>query len=134
LRQKIGVVIVDDSSQWLHHLESAVAEIDGLTVIGSASRPSAAVELVSRLRPPITILDLFLSGGSGIEVLKALASQGVHTQVVVVTGSPCARLREACLELGARYFFDKAFELEELVAALRTLRDEEIGREVRPNQ
>jgi DNA-binding NarL/FixJ family response regulator len=120
-----GVVIIDDSSQWIHRVASVVAEIPGLAVLGSAGTPSAALELVSRLRPPIMILDMSLSGGSGVDVLKELDPRGAgDIRVVVVTGSPSSPLRQVCLESGARYFFDKAFEFDLLEDALRSLRDE----------
>ena len=73
------------------------------------------------------ILDLYLSGGSGIEVLEALRGGHIDTQVVVVTNSPSTRLKEACLELGARFFFDKALEFEQMKTALRQLMTENAG-------
>lgn len=124
MQEGTGIVIIDDSAQWLGQLTSAVDAIGGLTVIGTASTPSAAIELVSTLRPPIVVLDLFLLGGSGLDVLKAVAKQNSGTRIVMVTGSPTIRLKQVCMQLGARYFFDKTFEFEELEAALRTLRQE----------
>lgn len=119
-----GVVIVEDSAHWLRRLELAVHEIAGLTIAGSAGTPAAAVELVSRLHPPILILDLHLPGGSGVDVLRALDGLEFGTRVVIVTGHPSERLRAVCLQLGARYFFDKALEWERLQPALRTLQEE----------
>jgi two-component system, NarL family, response regulator DevR len=121
---EVGVAIIDDSAQWLRRLEALVAEIAGLAVIGSAATPLAALDLVVSLRPPIIILDLSLSGGSGTDVLKALARQAIDTRVVVVSGFPSAHLRSICLELGARFVFDKAFQFGELQGALRDLLEE----------
>ena len=120
----LGVVIVDDSDEWLRRLESAVQEVPSLAVVGTAATPTAAIDLVSTLRPPILVLDLGLSGGSGIDVLKALGNQNIQTRPVVITGSPSASLRTICMQLGARYFLDKAFEFEELQPALRELQEE----------
>ena len=108
----IGVVIIDDSAQWVRRLEGTVAELEGLSVVGSAATPSGALDLVSSLEPPIMILDMSLSGGSGLEVLKALAGQRGNTRVAV------------CLGLEARHFFDKAFQIEEFQSALRSLMEE----------
>lgn len=124
MEQKIGVVIIDDSSQWLQRFEDAVGEFDGLTVLGNAGTSQDAIALVERLRPPILILDLSLAGSNGVDVLKALGSLGIDTKVVVVTGAPSAQLRAGCLNLGARYFLDKAFEFDQLRDALRTLMEE----------
>lgn len=119
-----AVVIIEDSEQSLRRLTSAVDEVPGLRLIGSAPTPGEAVELVSALRPAILILDVFLSGGSGIDVLRAIAHRGIKTEVVVVTNAPSTALSQACFGLGARFFFDKALEFEQFQDALRTLRAE----------
>ena len=124
MEDEIGVVIVDDSSWWLERLESIVGETPGLSVVGSAATQLEALEVVTRLRPPITILDLSLSAGNGTGVLRALRRLRADTRVIVMTGSPNPRQRERCLGFGARYVFDKAFELDDLPGALRKLRDE----------
>jgi DNA-binding NarL/FixJ family response regulator len=128
-----GVVIVEDSEQSLRRLVSAVEEIPGLSLVGSAATPSDAIELASTLRPEILILDLYLLGGSGVEVLEAIREQEIDTQVVVVTNEPSPALNEACLNLGARFFFDKSLEWEQLQKALRNLRAEAAGNNGRSN-
>ena len=120
----VGVAIVDDSAQWIDRLGSVVAEIPGLVVLGTAGSPSGALELVSQLHPPIMILDMGLSGGSGVEVLRKVGSRSADIRVVVLTGYPSVPLRELCMNLGARYFLDKAFEFEQLTDALRVLKEE----------
>lgn len=124
MEHQAGVLIIDDSDHWVRRFKAAVVDLAGLTVVGTAGTPHCAIRLLETLQPPIMILDLFLAGGSGIDVLKAVFSLGVRTQVVVVTGAPDAQLRASCLELGARYFFDKAFEFDKLGGALRTLLEE----------
>lgn len=123
LMAKAGVLIVEDCEEHLRRLESAVSEIPGLQLLGSAATPAGAIELASTLRPNIVLLDLYLLGGSGLEVLEALREQRIDTQVVVVTGAPSSALSKACLGLGARFFFDKALEFEQMQAALTTLSD-----------
>jgi two-component system nitrate/nitrite response regulator NarL len=121
-----AVVIVEDSEVALRQLKSAVTEVPGLKVAGAAPTPGEAIHLVSSIRPAITILDVFLKGGTGIDVLHAIREQGIPTHVVVVTNAPSEMLNEACRGLGARFFFDKALEFEDFQEALRTLRAEAV--------
>jgi CheY-like chemotaxis protein len=86
--------------------------------------PPAALQLIERLQPPILVLDLALTGGRGVDILKALAGRDVHPYIVIVTGSPTAAIKDRCLALGARYFFDKAFDFDNLESALRALAEE----------
>jgi DNA-binding NarL/FixJ family response regulator len=124
MAESVGVVIIDDSAQWIRRLESVLTEIPGLVLVGTAGTPSAALALVSQLNPPIMILDMTLEGGSGVDVLRSLGSQGATVRVVALTGAPSHPLRELCFQLGARYFLDKTFEFDELGDALRILKEE----------
>lgn len=121
MKTGVDVVIVDDSTDAVKRLATVVSKIAGLTVAGTAATPAAALDLVSRLHPPIMILDMYLSNGTGIDVLKRLAAKQTNTQVLVVTSAPSEALRKACFVLGARYFFDKELECQQIQAALREL-------------
>jgi CheY-like chemotaxis protein len=94
----------------------------------SAATPAAAIELVSAYKPTIVILDLFLTGGSGVEVLRAMGERNTNTHVVVVTNAPSSSLSKACRDLGARFFFDKALEFDQFREALKTLKAEAAGK------
>jgi DNA-binding NarL/FixJ family response regulator len=119
-----AVVIIEDSEPSLRRLEAAVTGTPGLTVGGSAATPGKAIELISALRPAILILDLFLDGGTGVEVLRAIRERGLDTRVIVVTNAPSAALSKHCRDLGARFFFDKAIEFDQFEDALRALQAE----------
>ena len=116
-----AVVIVEDSEQFVLRLKAAVNEVPGLALAGSAATPAEAIELVFTARPAIVILDLFLIGGSGVEVLRAIKEQRLDTQVIVVTNAPSKALSDSCRDLGARFFFDKALEFDQFQEVLRTL-------------
>jgi DNA-binding NarL/FixJ family response regulator len=126
MEQRFDVVIVEDSVETVRRLEAAVAEIPGLFVSGRSPSPPEALELVSRLNPYITILDMYLAGGTGIDVLKNLAARKSKTRVVVVTGAPSSALRKTCAALGARYFFDKHGEFAQIPVALKSLMAETV--------
>jgi two-component system response regulator DevR len=98
-----------------------VSNIAGLSVAGIAATPASALDLMSQLFPPIMILDMYLSAGTGIDLLRELSSRQCNTRAVVVTGAPSKELRNACLRLGARYCYDKGLEIDQIQAALKCL-------------
>ena len=121
----VTVVIVEDNRQWLSRLSADVAGVPGLCLAGTADTPEVAMRMTREVRPHIMILDLFLAGGgSGVDVLRFLREHHLDTRVIAVTGAPTAELRAACLELGARYFLDKAFDFDQIQPALQILADE----------
>jgi two-component system OmpR family response regulator len=68
---------------------------------------SAACELV--------IIDIFLTAGSGLGVLRAAMSLQSVPSLAVLTNYATPAIRAQCMELGADRVFDKSNELDELV-------------------
>jgi DNA-binding NarL/FixJ family response regulator len=136
MNRAIGVCIIEDSIQWLLRLQHLLVEAGGLHFIGSARDVAGARRLIAERQPQIVILDLLLSNGTGVDVLRAIRRLNSRTpnskmasskmpdssiRVVVVTGAPCPEIKDACLALGADHFFDKALELDGIQGALVAL-------------
>jgi CheY-like chemotaxis protein len=55
---------------------------------------------------------------SGIEVLRAIKRDRLNCTPIVLSGMADEFCREKCLELGAKYVFDKGTEIEAFLHAL----------------
>jgi CheY-like chemotaxis protein len=66
------VVLIEDSALLRQSLSSALQELAGAEVLGSAADESSALELLGRQRPDLAIVDLQLREGSGLSVLRAI--------------------------------------------------------------
>jgi len=64
-------LIVDDSKVFQDAARSLL-EIGGITVVGIASNGTEALQLVEKLRPDVTLLDVDLGGVSGFEVARRI--------------------------------------------------------------
>src|SRR4051794_2067107 len=60
----LSVVIVDDSEPFIA-ASRALLEREGLTVLGEASTPEDAVEIVRQQQPDVSPLDLLFGSGGG---------------------------------------------------------------------
>jgi FixJ family two-component response regulator len=70
-----------------------------------------------RSKPPACILlDIYLPGVSGIEILEGLRGKGYHTPVIVVSGNKCIGTAVEVLKLGAVDYIEKPFGGEDLLA------------------
>jgi two-component system phosphate regulon response regulator PhoB len=96
--------------------------------VSTASNGNEALELVSRDRPDLVVLDLMLPGRSGLEVLEELQRRPdtQRTGVILLTACGEKTDRVRGLSLGADDYVTKPFSPEELVlrvgAVLRRLR------------
>jgi len=65
------------------------------------------------------LLDVQMSGVTGMELLESLADQGSDLPVIMVTGHGHIPMSVEAVKLGAVNFFEKPFESDALVAAVR---------------
>ena len=113
--------IVEDSVLVTAYLAEMLKGIRCVEIVGHATNPGDAIARIRDSSPEVIILDLRLSGGSGIEVLERVKSAERPPVVIVLSNYAYAEYRERCRELGAEYFFDKAFEFDRVAEVLQGL-------------
>jgi DNA-binding NarL/FixJ family response regulator len=114
----MNIVLVEDSVAmqrvFLHYLE----RIPNASINGIAATEDTGIELIRRMLPDVVLLDLSLAQGSGLNLLARCQSEGHRCQVMVLTNLAMDSYRSRCLELGAAGFYDKASEVDLLMARL----------------
>jgi two-component system copper resistance phosphate regulon response regulator CusR len=78
-----------------------------------------ALELATRQRYDLVVLDLLLPEVDGIEVLQGLIEHRPDQRVLVLSALSDVDTKVRCLELGASDFLSKPFSLAELIARMR---------------
>jgi DNA-binding NarL/FixJ family response regulator len=104
------VFIVDDIPTMRERLGELVRDIEGVEIVGNAGTPSEAIDGILRTRPDCVLLDYQLIGGTGVDVLRAVHPQLPQVAFIVLTNHATKQHRRACLDAGARFFFDKSTE------------------------
>jgi DNA-binding response OmpR family regulator len=81
-----------------------------------------ASSVAVKTRPDLVILDISMPGGDGFQVAERIQLLGATAGVpmIFITASKKPEFRQKALELGAVGFFEKPYEPEELLAAVRT--------------
>ncbi len=122
----IDVLVVDDDFRVAALHRAYVEHVDGFRVVGEAHSGSAALESVTRLRPDLVLLDIYLPDIPGLEVLRRLrASPAQQVDVIVVTAARDAASVEEALRNGSLYYLVKPFgpaTLRERLAAYGQMR------------
>jgi CheY-like chemotaxis protein len=88
-------------------------------VVASADSGEAALEYVRENRPPVVLLDIFMPGMNGLDILRSVKREQPRTQVLVISGFADEELERKVKGLGAAECLRKPFDftrLSELVA------------------
>jgi DNA-binding NarL/FixJ family response regulator len=119
LQVPLRVLLVEDSIELQAMLQSMLSEIPSVEVVASVESEEDAVAFMRVDPTDLAIVDLELRSGTGLGVLKKLQDDLNLTdrQIGVVVFSNYSNLviRHRCLSLGARAFFDKSFQIDELL-------------------
>jgi len=122
---EMNVFIVEDSASIRERLAAMLGDIEGVSVVGQAETPAEALEGILRTRPDSVVLDIQLTGGSGLDVLRKAHPQVPATVFIVLTNHADPQYRRICMQAGAAYFFDKSSEIakvREVIAGLGATR------------
>jgi len=115
----VSVVLVDDHNMFRAGVRASLdARVE---VLGEAADVDAAVDVVTRLRPAVVLLDVHLpggGGGGGAEVLRRCADVRETTRFLALSVSDAAADVVEVIRAGARGYVTKAIEGPELCDAV----------------
>ncbi len=124
---KISIVIADDHAVLRESLCALLATQADLQVVGAASTGAEALDLAQRHHPKVLVLDLFMPGGDGFEVLRTLDRAGSRVAAVVLTGSENQTDYVQTVRLGARGLVLKSDGPQKLFDAIRSVAGGELA-------
>lgn len=114
----VRLLIADDHRVVRTGLRLLLERQPDVEVVGEASAGAEALAMARELRPDLVILDLSMPGGSGLEVIAALATE---TRVLVLTmHDDPAYVRQVLRAGGHGYVLKEAADAE-LLAAMATV-------------
>ena len=115
---RTAVFIVDDLAAMRERLRELISDVEGMYVVGDAGSPKEAIDGIRRTRPDCVLLDYQLVDGTGIDVIRAIHPQWPQIVFIVLTNHATPQHRRACVDAGARFFFDKSTEFAEIGTTL----------------
>lgn len=117
----IRVLIVEDHPLMQQGLEAALARDSGFTIVGTAGTGTEGVELATKHRPDVVLLDLHLPEMGGLSVLKKLRETVPETKCVMITASEQAQPLLDAVAAGAAGYLTKRASGEEIRQAVITV-------------
>src|SRR5216117_2380378 len=117
---KPRILIVDDDEAITQQLYWSLAdEFDVVT----ANDMRTAIRRATFYKPDISILDLQMPPAEnaptiGLQLLGFIKGHLPNSRVLIMSSNDESEVQKACFEAGADEFFDKPFEVEEMLASI----------------
>lgn len=127
MAEKIQIVIADDHAVLRESLTALLNTQPDFEVVGKAANGVEALDLVQKHQPAILVLDLFMPGGDGFEVLRTLDRANSRVAAVVLTASESQPDYVQVVRLGARGLVLKGEGPERLFTAIRAVANGELA-------
>lgn len=114
-------LVVDDEGNIRKSLNFLLAETGFETY--QASGLGEAMRLIAQQYFDLAILDLRLSDGSGIDLLKTLKALSPDTVVLIITAFASTETAVTAMKLGAYDYVTKPFNIDEIRIVLKNIRE-----------
>ena len=115
------VLIVDDEERVVQSI-AGVLEDEGFRV-AKAKSGEEAINVFQQEEPDVTLLDIWMPGMDGIEVLKRLKWIAPECQVIMISGHATISTAMTAVKLGAFDFIEKPLSLDVLLMTIRRALD-----------
>jgi DNA-binding NarL/FixJ family response regulator len=116
-----SVVICDDQGMVRAGFRSLLEGEPGLAVVGEAGNGEEALDVVRRLAPSVTLMDIRMPVLDGLAATRRIVAEGLPTRVLVLTTFDLDEYVFEALRAGASGFLLKDAPADELVAAIRVV-------------
>lgn len=119
----LPILVIDDEELWLHGISLTLEHYGGFHNIIQCQRSSEVMDILSKNKVGLIMLDLVMPELSGEQLLPELVESYPEIPVIVITGMNQAEIGLKCMKLGAFDFFVKTVGKDELIASIhRALR------------
>jgi two-component system, OmpR family, response regulator len=115
--EKGSILIVEDEEKIARVLELEL-EYEGYAVT-KVLDGIKALEAYRTRNWDLILLDVMLSGFSGIEILRRIRANDLQTPIILLTAKSSVEDKVSGLDLGANDYITKPFQIEELLARIR---------------
>ncbi len=108
------ILLADDYPLFRAGIRALLEKQQEYEVVGEAGDGQAAIELASRLKPDIVLLDMSMERMNSVTALKELSLRAPHSKVLMLSMHTDTHFVMKCLQLGAHGYLLKTATVLEL--------------------
>lgn len=117
----VSVLIVDDHEVVRVGLQTVLSRQESISVVGEAATVTDAIVECSRLQPDVVLMDVRLSGGSGVDACRTIRDSCPATRVLFLTSYQDDEAVLAAVIGGASGYLLKQVNAEGLLRAIHAV-------------
>ena len=115
----IRIVVAEDDPLAQMAIESYVARVDDIKIVGSATDGAPALELVKTLKPDVLLTDIHMPKMTGVELIRRVFTLAEPPRVLCFTVLGDEHTMRTALEAGASGFLLKVDPPDMLIHGIR---------------
>jgi len=112
------VLVVDDLA-FIKLIIRDILEKRGFQVVGEASNGIEAIELYTKIKPDVVLMDITMPRMDGIQALSKIMEVDKAAKVIMCSALGQQRLIIQAIQLGAKDFIVKPFKAERIIGAIK---------------
>ncbi|MDR3591280.1 MAG: response regulator [Negativicutes bacterium] len=118
MEKVLNVVIIEDDPMVLELHRQYVGKMPEYRLAGCAASGEEGLQLVHDLKPQLAIVDIYMPGINGLQLLKNIRSSGLNTDVILVTAAHDTDSIQQGIQYGATDYIIKPFTYQRLRKSL----------------
>ncbi|SFK32522.1 two-component system, CitB family, response regulator MalR [Halobacillus dabanensis] len=119
----IHVLIVEDDPMVADLNKKYVEQMDGFHIAAMAANEEEAFQCLDDYHVDLILLDVYMPGRNGLQLLKELRKREVHVDVILITAASEKEQIQKSLRLGAVDYLVKPFEFERFQGSLNKYKE-----------
>lgn len=117
------LLIVDSSLFIVERLVDMLKEVKFIDKILTATDYNTAVDILSREKAGIVLLDIQLPGKNGIDLLKHMVHHFPESKVIVLSNLVSDYYQKLCKKAGAFHYIDKSKDFDKIPEVILSIGD-----------
>ena len=120
-KEKIKVLLAEDNDNFRSMVESYLNEQDDIQVVASVEDGMKAYESIPKTNPDVVITDIIMPNLDGLGVLEKIENKNMKNKpaFMVLSGINQESIIKKAMNLGARYYITKPFDMDMLVKRVK---------------
>ena len=114
----IRVLIIEDDPMVAEFNKRYLQEVKGFTLAGIVHTVMAALEYLKFEQVDLILLDVYMPGGTGLDLLRYIREKNILSDVILITAASDKENIQTALRYGAVDYLIKPFEFERFNQAL----------------